>query len=1834
MRRRRLLRRGLTLGLALAAACTAQESSDPLPEGQVELATAMAQMGMTLDRCYLKGKTIIGSRVVTMPYPEEGFAYDWHFEKGTLCGITEISSGLKDVRNENGALRFTVAKKDSFFGWGDVSLGEKQIKLGHDSLNVAIRGGRLYGFRMRIRQSLPESSWSFAVRRNYVRGGLSSDVEFVEPVTIKGRDWQTVTFELPYSRRKAFLFYSGVRFITHTPGNDVQIAFVEPLVREKHPFFRKEIVLRSAVRWARCSIQAGINIKVMINGDIAVDFKGGHRYFPYGLWDFDLPVHLFRKGRNVILVETTAGKTNAGGTLLFDGALLCENGNYLRLDSDASWQVAHGFALEQFLAGQASVSWSEVRVRETPEDEQLARRHWFNPSWKGLLSITPADGRDQPVYTSGEDVALNIAVPVREGREPGLTYALYDEMGDNYIAYDTLVRKGSLALEPAGRDRAAVFRADAGELDDNKAYALEVMLTENGTQIETYRYELAVCGPVDQPVIEHRETYTDGMDLKLVYEIDAAAEPERGEFVSCMPDRAQGKHAVKEAPSTVVATPLGRFRQPPERGYLSWKFRIQNPRNPHVVIAEYPDDTTRCQTMWISAAPTEDAPGSYKDNNSANDTVMLGGENPLTHTIQHHHALFFPSGKLYTASFGSLSSASAWRTERSARIGKIRVYEVLNGVPMLRMNDAPGARRWIGQRHEPGPRVVMQSCLSSPMTSRFRRGFILSNTPNFYRTWLLTYMNLVRRMRFAGENCIGYGVYMYQAVLYPSKTFRTSALNTFGSFRDSMTLMARLFEENDLDIFAGLEIISFEQLGIRHTDAEIARGADSPAQIDNTGRQQLALFGRLNPNWLHPEPQKYLNTVVDELAALYGQHKAFKGIIVHTVLGNSWGVTWTATEKEPYLTGYGDYTIGLFEKETGIDIPVSEQDPGRFAARYEWLMANKRSRWITWRRDKMTGVYRDVAARLRTTRDDLKVLGHFFVPAHIEGPFRTDFVSADEAVESFEPYGIDVKELQKDDGVVFLKNVFCNEQMDYYLQGRKRDHRAKAHNAYYTTAFANDGKSGAGMRYGWYEYQLYSPEGWPMYHSSLESWPVPGGEFFADYYANVLVRMNPSIMMFAIVDAAMWNGRESELARFARAYRSVPNGIYERVVGNGLDKNIWVELCRHGNDLYGYVANPQYWDLDVDIDFAGGLDKTDLVNAQPIEDDAWSLRLAPYDVRTFRLANCDDVTVLKAAETSVSDTGKGYFYDTLRDFTNQVARAKEGLERRGKLAEAEELIDACRAHVAQNDWDAAAETLGTTLLWNDLLELAWVPEHEVKHVEIPEASGKLDMEEAPAAWGGSPLFRLDSESDIRFSRNPWTWEGRGDLSLTACMRWDNERLYLGFRVYDDDVKPKANSGDSIELYLDADLHGDYGRNTYDTDDFNLKLVPPATATAEARVFVYKGTETGAKKPAELDGTHVTGRRLEDGYTVSVAVPWTRLGVEVRRGLEIGLDVMVLDFDDGPGFKTMSWSTPGSAIFSNPRVMGRAVLGGAESRTGEATGLEREVRELYAAGRVEDAYRLAIRHRLHRAVSFLYGEEIKAHRDRFLQLTGDTEWEGVLLCRNLAFARMDAIPPRGIEDAKRLTKVPDQSETGQAGPAFYGYRTLIRDAENRGDTDREIDLLFKALLTGQLMSTLSPEACELGRVYEKQKDLRASLAFRVLAWSMEKERRRKGLFETITRNITRNLATLGLQEKVQEWTRWSAAPRESGPFPLYDTYKFPPEWATALEAKLKDYDRSAPRRNYHYAMMLFQVGRVREALTANAESVHLARSASFRKRAREAGVCYREWREAFPRGIVN
>ena len=126
--------------------------------------------------------------------------------------------------------------------------------------------------------------------------------------------------------------------------------------------------------------------------------------------------------------------------------------------------------------------------------------------------------------------------------------------------------------------------------------------------------------------------------------------------------------------------------------------------------------------------------------------------------------------------------------------------------------------------------------------------------------------------------------------------------------------------------------------------------------------------------------------------------------------------------------------------------------------------------------------------------------------------------------------------------------------------------------------------------------------------------------------------------------------------------------------------------------------------------------------------------------------------------------------------------------------------------------------------------------------------------------------------------------------------------------------------DSVEILIDSNhSHG----TTYDATDFQI-----AKPYNDAAIFITGGDTTGIiHQWANISG----------GYSVELAIPWTRLGVTPTEGTTIGLDIGVNDDDNGAGRNTqMLWSTPTPTGQTDTSAFGHAVLASPGPAVGSAT----------------------------------------------------------------------------------------------------------------------------------------------------------------------------------------------------------------------------------------------------------------------------------------------------------
>jgi hypothetical protein len=119
-------------------------------------------------------------------------------------------------------------------------------------------------------------------------------------------------------------------------------------------------------------------------------------------------------------------------------------------------------------------------------------------------------------------------------------------------------------------------------------------------------------------------------------------------------------------------------------------------------------------------------------------------------------------------------------------------------------------------------------------------------------------------------------------------------------------------------------------------------------------------------NPLHPTVREALVGFVREIGTRYAEFPAFRGISFNMFAS---AMPWFGS----IHSGYDDYSIGLFEKETGIHVPVDGKAPKRFSMRYEYLLTTCRPAWVDWRCRKIRALFGDLRKGLAASRAGLRL---------------------------------------------------------------------------------------------------------------------------------------------------------------------------------------------------------------------------------------------------------------------------------------------------------------------------------------------------------------------------------------------------------------------------------------------------------------------------------------------------------------------------------------------------------------------------------------------------------------------------------------------------------------------------------------------------------------------------------------------------------------------------------------------------------------------------------------------------------------------------------------------
>jgi hypothetical protein len=753
---------------------------------------------------------------------------------------------------------------------------------------------------------------------------------------------------------------------------------------------------------------------------------------------------------------------------------------------------------------------------------------------------------------------------------------------------------------------------------------------------------------------------------KLIVEFDCTKEYPASTYFSHgnvhLASSATGQYREAEA------VPLSRF------GY---RFSVKNIGKPYLAVVRYPDDKRRFMCMMD---------GTTYDMTIG---VFTGVNQPITNKMLEIRKVFWPRWNDCSIVF------MTWGTGEPAAVADIKIYELAE-LPALKINspDDQVPKRELGLQFE------------DPCGTSYSMGAIND------QEWL---DRTAGYMRYTGQKLLTYPIVWYHGPIYPSDREPSGYFGVVAGRdrnlycrwtahpEDWVASLLKKFEKEGLEFQAALTLLRLGSL-MQNMNVDlnsIKEGKDTYNNMlwndhvqasaqdwtteYNVQNYEKKANGTLKEwaygenggpygkgvmfNPLHPTVQNAILGIIQEIVDRYGQSPAFKGISM-----NMWHatMTWFFSLK----SGYDDYTIGLFEKETGIMIPVDPKAPDRFSKRYEFLTKKHSETWINWRCEKIRELHQQMRDIIIKARPDLRLTITMWTETSIPGWFGVpekpehQILARKSLYELYREGGFDVNLYRNEPGIEIDYSMVPSRDRDGWgTSGTEmplektcsfRDHDfldqttlnavgAQKHPG----AFIFDSWVEAWGKNSWFpcdpnEKQAKDlkvmngkpAEGICRINSEYpkdDFWwdsqlritpPFQGSNHYLEYFAHALAELDAC----RITRGGLFTdtGHAEQMQNFAKAYRALPAEKFE-TVGTSTDPVAVRTLVSNGKH-YLYLVNREYYPVKVKLKFGQESNQlTDLASGKIIKASTeLDLTIGPYELRSFEMLPKFEITGFSA----------------------------------------------------------------------------------------------------------------------------------------------------------------------------------------------------------------------------------------------------------------------------------------------------------------------------------------------------------------------------------------------------------------------------------------------------------------------------------------------------------------------------------------------------------------------------------------------------------------------------
>ncbi len=874
------------------------------------------------------------------------FREDWIKEQG-YCG-----NGTYKL--EDGRMVFTTGKKGFYFGFGP-----RPGDFSKPSLRFGCTWGPhkkdRYRVRMVMSQDVEETSWEFWTC------GFQRYYRNYRKFKVRGRGEQVVFADIGIVRNLMDGFarrgMCGFKFVCTTPGATIRIKSIKIAPYTGIVYFRRKFNCAKKPVMAKVTFAAPVTYALYVNGREAA--RGTNLYPAGTVRTVDLLPYL-KQGGNTIAFEREFFSWQGGDPeVLIGGVAIDRDGNITRIVSDDQWRCSLKKA-EGWIAGEFDDSgWRKPKILDrgirqvTFNYTADGRKAWtgVNPAHMGMIAARPADRR-YPVFDFDRDMKYRVCLPAGVKDK----YALNLDV----VHADTLKVVKNLkvpALTIAGDYAEAMVAIGACEVGP---YRLRWSLQDNaGRIVETRSDEMIIVGPIRQETFALQE-FEDRFESRLqrVVQIDCAkTRPADEEFI----DHAGMYNKPMKNKGRVVSADSMTYR---ETGmgcwdYFAYRFHLGDIRElgrPYLVEIVVPDNRDR----YIYSGVVEQFPvgfcNNYVDGHrgrfTATGTCYTGVRYPLTYGRRKLRYVYWP---------GSLGAAvvvmSGFKGSPAAAC-RINIYKIKGGLPAL---SVPQTSRMFGSHNERMSVMTFTTGSADNSMMNDKRIRCNGNASGWYN-WYKAIERKIRWLRFQGRNMTVEGVYMYSQGDYPSLKHNVGISN---QEMDPPLLAIKMYNHNKINCMLGIEYMNSPWVTAadldRVSDRKMRQGTRGMHLVDRYGRQ-LAGNDRSGINFLDPRAGSVMYDCIGEIYHRYESVGKVAGLFM--ISGNWWAPGFVKGSMNDIINteaGYGDYTVGLFEKEARVNLQINARDPQRFQKRYELLMGRYRYLWLFWRASKLKQAFARIA---------------------------------------------------------------------------------------------------------------------------------------------------------------------------------------------------------------------------------------------------------------------------------------------------------------------------------------------------------------------------------------------------------------------------------------------------------------------------------------------------------------------------------------------------------------------------------------------------------------------------------------------------------------------------------------------------------------------------------------------------------------------------------------------------------------------------------------------------------------------------------------------------------